>query len=436
MIEDIKDIERQAMQKVFRHLPIQMGILLFLNFLDRVNIGFAAPHMMKDLGLTASVFGFASGIFFAGYFLFEVPSNLMLQKIGARVWIGRIVLSWGVVSTATAFIVGPSSFIGMRLLLGIAESGFSAGMFIYMTYWFPRRYRGRIMAQFVIAMPIAFVIGGPVSDFILKLDGTLGISGWRWLFLLEGIPSIISGLLAMCFLCDSPRTASWLRPVEREWLLTTLEREDAVYRDPAHHSIFYAFKSGRVLLLCLILFAFTASAYAISFFAPQVVKTIAYKGLPPGLLSGAIFLPAVVGVILWGVWADREVTPYRSSVTALSLIVAGLIAVSYLKTSAWSLLALSVATIGQMSFYVSFWKLPPLVLTGTATAVGFAIITSVGNLGGFAGPYLFGLVVDSTGDFKAPLFTMAMCSVLSIVLLIVMRASSVKPQTHQRPFSC
>jgi ACS family tartrate transporter-like MFS transporter len=413
-----EDHAASAIRKAsFRLLPF-LGLCYAVNFLDRVNVGFAALSMNEDLGFTPEIFGFGAGIFFAGYILFEIPSNLALHRFGARIWIARIMISWGIVATAMALVAGVTSFYLLRFALGVAEAGFFPGIILYLTYWFPREHRARIVSMFMTAVPIATVIGAPVSGALLGLHGLAGIEGWRWLFIIEGVPAVLLGVAALFFLTDRPKDAAWLSASERSALEQLLAAEAEETERHGLAGIGQALTNPRILLLGLIYFCLVIGLYGIGFWMPQVLQTFGLSHLTIGFLTAIPYLVATVGMVLAGRHSDA--TGERIWHVALPLFAAAI-------AFAWSagagplvlvMLALSIATLGIYAAIGTFWSLPTSILTGTGAAAGLALVNSIGNSGGFFGPLIVGHLKGTTGDFTAALLFLAGSLALAAALAL------------------
>ncbi len=422
----ISDLERRTIRKLtFRIVPFIM-LLYFIAYLDRVNIGFAALQMNEDIGLSAAAFGFGAGVFFIGYFLFEVPSNLILYKVGARRWIARIMLTWGLISAGMAFVEGSTSFYILRFLLGAAEAGFFPGIILYLGFWFPARYRAGIIAMFMAAVPISTAIGAPISGALLELDGMGGLHGWQWMFLIEAAPAIILAPVVLFFLTDRPEKANWLDDDEREWLVAEMAKEEAKVGDSTHGSALKALANPRVLGLALVYFGTSAGLYTLGIWAPQFIKGFGVSNLMTGLIAAVPPIISVLAMVLWARHSDR--TGERNwhvviacSVAAIGLVLAGL------STALWAaLLALIIVNVGISSAKPPIWAMPTQFLTGASAATGIAAINSIGNLGGFAGPTLIGLIKESTGSFEGGLYAVAAMLVLSAVLVPLLARRNAK----------
>jgi len=388
-----------------RLLPFTF-LLYIAAYLDRINVGFAALRMNHDLGLGDAAFGLGAGLFFIGYFLFEIPSNLILERVGARAWIARIMISWGVLAMATAAVRSASSFYVLRFLLGAAEAGFFPGIILYLTYWFPPREQARAIALFMTASALAGVIGGPLSGALLGTDGMLGLAGWQWLFILEGLPSVLLGVGVWFNLPDGPRDARWLSAEEKLLLAQSLAREAARGRE---QTLIGGLTGARVWLMALLYFAIVTGLYGVTMWLPQIVKGLgALDNLEVGLVSAVPFLAAAVTMVAVGQSSDRR--GERRWHLALSAFAGagGLILCARAHHTMFALAALSLAAAGIWGTMGPFWSIPSDYLGGTAAAAGIALINSVGNLGGFAGPYLVGMARQRSHDFNGALTALAM----------------------------
>ncbi len=417
----ITQLERDTMRRVARRLLPLLILCYFVAYLDRVNVGFAALTMNRALGFTAAVYGFGSGIFFLGYFIFEVPSNVLLSKVGARIWIARILITWGIISAATAFVIGPLSFYGVRFLLGIAEAGFFPGIILYLTWWFPSYYRSRIVGVFMAAIPISNIVGSLVSGALLGLDGWLGLAGWQWLFIIEAVPAVVLGIVFWIYMTDWPSQAHWLAPAQREWLIARLDAEQARRESIRTYTLRQALLDRRVLLLSLVYFGGTFSGYGIVLFQPQIVHRLAEGFGMTGVINAIPYVFAAIAMVLWGRHSDRSGERSRHVAIAYSISAAGLIATSLMVDPVMTMTMLVIAAMGQSSTGPTFWTLPTAMLSGTAAAGGIALINALGNLGEFFGPYAFGLIKDATGgSFTVGLMVLAMGPIMSasVVLLL------------------
>ena len=414
------DIEKRTLRKItWRIVPFIM-ILYLIAYIDRVNIGFAAITMKEDLGFTASILGFGAGIFFLGYFLFEVPSNIILHKVGARIWIARVMVTWGIIAGGMAFVESSTSFYVMRFLLGVAEAGFFPGIILYLSYWFPARNRAGVIALFMAAAPIATAIGSPISAALLEMHGIMGLAGWQWMFLIEAVPAVILGVVVFFYMTDGPEKAAWLKPDEREWLVKTMQAEDANKGDQQHHSILRGLANPRVLALALIYFGTSAGLYTLGIWAPQIIKELGVSSMTVGLLNAIPPIISVVAMILWSRHSDK--TNERTWHVALACLTAAVgLAIAASTGSMFGLIAaLTIVNVGISCSKPPLWRMPTMFLSGAAAATGIATINSIGNLGGFAGPAMIGWVKDQTGSFAGGLYFVAGLLILSTVLTLVL----------------
>jgi MFS transporter, ACS family, tartrate transporter len=412
----IRTPEQTTMRKIYwRLLPLVL-LSYFLCYLDRINVGFAALTMNKDLGLDSAVYGMAAGMFFWGYFLFEVPSNIILEKVGARLWIARIMVTWGLLSGATAFCTGPWSFTIMRFLLGVAEAGLFPGVVLFLTYWFPDRHRARVIAYFTMALPLAVAAGAPVSTALLGLNGLLGLAGWKWMFLAEAAPTLLAGIVVLIFLTDRPAEAKWLTAEERRWLAATLEGERAQIEARGKISVWRSFWDPKVLLLTANYLGIVTASLGLLLFLPQMVKQLGFSTMEIGWVTMVPYLCGAISMGLWGWYSDRVGERrwnlfWASVIAFVGLAIAGLTIGTY-----WALVGMTIATIGLYGSKGPFWSMPPMYLTGTAAASGIAWINSIGNLGGFFGPSAVGWARDLTGSFSGGLYCLAAFALMSAVV--------------------
>ncbi len=415
-------LARGAFRKIAtRFVPILLLAYVF-NYLDRTCVGFAALTMNKDLGLTPGQFGLGAGIFFLGYSAFEVPSNMALYRFGARRWLARIMISWGFVSAATALAVGPQSFYALRFLLGVAEAGFFPGVTYFLAAWFPAQYRTRMLAWFVLGIPLSSVIGGPVCSALLQLDGVAGIAGWKWLFIAVSLPCVLIGVALLALLADRPGLAAWLSPAERDAVERALASET---REKPRSHLADALRDRRVWLLAAIQFGFTLGSYGIGIWLPLILKENQLSTLQVGWLSAVPYVFASVAMMVWAGVVDRSGRRILNLVLSCALGTAGLAAALGV-SGLWPVVAgLTVALVGVTSARAVFWTIPTRFLTGAAAAGGLAFINMVGTVGGFAGPYMMGELKELTGSFAAGIAGMAaimlVATALSASLWRVMR---------------
>jgi MFS transporter, ACS family, tartrate transporter len=434
---------RRASRKAAWRLIPFLILCFVIAFLDRVNVGFAALTMNKELGLTAEMFGFGAGIFFFGYFIFEVPSNLILERVGARRWIARIMISWGVISVSFAFVPSISAmfqslgfvffdnartFYLMRFIFGAAEAGFFPGIILYLTYWFTADERARWLGVFLTAGPLAVIIGGPISGFILDaLDGSRGLRGWQWLFIIEGVPSVLVGLWALRHLTDNPGEAAWLEPDERIALQARIDHERKSREAIRYYKLGEALTNPRVLGLSLVLFGVLCGVYGLTYWLPQIIKGMAtdigldrVTGGSINTLTGYLVAVPNAFAMVAMVWWTRhsDVTHERVWHVICPAVVSGLalIASAYLGNPVLTAVALIICAMGAYTAVPTFWTLPTGFLTGSAAAGGIALINSFGSLGGFVGPYAIGWIKDATGETTLGLVVLAACSIMAGVV--------------------
>jgi ACS family tartrate transporter-like MFS transporter len=417
-------VENKVFSKAAWRLFPFLGVLYVACFLDRVNVGFAALTMNKDLGISDYAFGIGSGIFFIGYFFFEVPSNVILARVGARAWICRIMITWGLVSMAMAFVQGEWSMYGLRFLLGVAEAGFFPGIVFYLTRWFPNVMRGRFMALFLAAIALANIIGAPVSSLLLGLEGFHGLHGWQWLFLVEGLPAVLLGFCVLAWLPDSPEQAKWLDAEEKEIIAKRLAE------DPPgdHKELLPMLRDARVWLLAIPDFGIVFALYGVGLWLPQIVKGVGFSTLATGFIVAAPYVLSVVAMIAWGASSDRSGERNRHIASAALLAAGSLIVAAFLGTHILSIVALSFAIIGIYAAITVFWTLPPSFLSGTAAAGGIALINSIANLGGFFGPYIMGWLKGSTGGYSTGFLVLAAGLVVTAAMVLAM-SRAMAPRT-------
>jgi ACS family tartrate transporter-like MFS transporter len=417
----------------WRLIPF-MFLLYVVNYLDRVNIGFAALQMNRDLGFGPEVYGYGAGIFFWGYLLFEIPSNLLMDRVGARIWIARIMIGWGLVSTSMMFMHTATAFYALRFLLGIAEAGFFPGMILYLTYWFPASERAKAVAQFMTATAIAGVIGGPLSGALLTLGGTFGLRGWQWLFLLEGMPSILLGIVVLIYLTDRPEQAYWLTDEQRTWLVARMHADRAARATASHHaSITAALTNPVVWLFALLYFCIVVCFYGVTFFLPTILKQLSgLSDLQVGLLAAIPYVVAAVTMVLVGMSSDRSGERHVHVAACVIVGAIGLVLSSMTTQPVLALAALSLAAAGIWGGLGPFWAMPTAYLSsGTAAAGGIALINSIGNLGGFLGPSLVGTIVQRTGSYPTALATIAGSLVIACGVALTLRSISAPPSTRR-----
>lgn len=413
--------------RVIRRLTLRIVpfimLLYFVAYLDRVNIGFAALTMNADVGLSEAAFGFGAGVFFIGYFLCEVPSNLILHRVGAPIWIARIMLSWGVISAAMAFVQGPVSFYVLRFLLGVAEAGFFPGVILYLSYWFPTRHRAGITAMFMAAVPISIAVGSPISGALLGLDGVLGLHGWQWMFLIEAMPAIVLAGVVLVYLTDHPKNARWLGDEEREWLVEAMDQEQSA-TEHAHGSasILRALTDPRILVLALVYFGTSGGLYTLGIWAPQLIAQFGSTPLMTGFINAVPPLFAIVAMVYWARHSDRRGERHWHVIIASLVAAGGLVVAAYASSLLMLVAALVLVNMGVSSAKPPLWSMPTQFLTGAASAAGIAAINSIGNLGGFVAPTIIGWVKASTGSYEYGLLAVSASLMVSAILVGVLRS--------------
>jgi len=441
---DLQSVDRRALfSKISWRLIPYIFFLYILAYLDRVNVGFAALEMRHDLMLSATVYGTGAGIFFLGQGLFDLPSNLLLGKVGPRLWIARIMITWGIIATCMSLVKGAHSFYLLRFLLGVSEAGFFPGMILYLTYWFPSEERARAVAKFMTATSLAGVVGAPLSSFLLKLEGKASMHGWQWLFIVEGIPTILGGISVLFFLRDHPRDAPWLTDAEKKWLDHELENDRNAGGATENHKLLDAFKMPMVWVLAGIFLLDQIDIYTVNLWMPLVLNSIVHPAAAAAkeisVSAGASqiarfatvpYSAAAAFTVLIGWSSDRLRERRWHMVVCMVLGAIGFGWAALAHSLPIALLAFTIAAIGYWSLMGPFWALPTYVLGGQAAAGGVAIITMVGSLGGFAGPYLTGRLRDATNGFSVGLFAIAGLSLLAALLCIVLPGRK-EPETKR-----
>src|SRR5579872_149883 len=420
-------LETTTLAKVTKRLVPFLILCYFVAYLDRVNVGFAALTMNQDLGLSQTAFGFGAGIFFLAYFVFEVPSNLMLERFGARKWIARIMVSWGILSGLMAFIPNIAKSAGMgnenafyliRVLLGAAEAGFFPGIIFYLTLWFPAEYRARIVGYFMAAIPLSTVIGAPISGLLLYLHGGLGLAGWQWLFLIEAIPAVVLAIVVFFYLTDRPERAGWLADDEREWLSHRLLIERRQREAVRMYTVSEVLFDPRVIGLSLVYFGAVATNYGLSFFLPQIVKAFGLSTFLTTLVSATPYLVGLIGMVWWGRRSDRAAERRYHAAIPLLVASAGLVLATVFDDPTLKMLAFCIAGFGIFACLPVFWTLPTAFLSGAAAAAGIAVINSIGNLAGFAGPFAMGWLRDHTGSYTDGLLLLGGLGIIAMGIVL------------------
>ncbi|MFM0326181.1 MFS transporter [Caballeronia glebae] len=409
-------LEQQAVRKAaWRFIPL-LALAYFFNYLDRTSVGFAALTMNRDLGLTATQFGWGAGIMFAGYCVCEVPSNLAMYRFGARRWLARIMITWGFFAAATAFAVGPNSFYAIRLLLGIGEAGFFPGVIFFLSVWFPASYRTRVLAWFTVSTPLSSLVGGPLSAWLLKFDGLLGLAGWKWMFIVEGLPACVLGFLVLKMLADKPADAKWLSPEERQALQSAFDREGTGSQKKKNFGA--ALKDVRMYILALISFGFTMGSYGIGIWLPQMLKAHGMSVTQTGWVSAVPYFFATIALLWWAKRVDRRGGHIANLAAGLLIGAVALGISTYFQQLVPAMTGITLALIGTIAGRTIFYTLPARFLSGQAAAGGLALINSIGALGGFAGPYLVGYLKDSFGTFTAGMIGLSVVLVITTLLTL------------------
>jgi ACS family tartrate transporter-like MFS transporter len=412
------DLESLVLKKITARIVPFSVALYFVSFLNRVNVGFAALTMNKDLGLTAEMFGVGAGIFYVGYLLFGLPSNLLLDRVGARRMISLMMLAWGALSGATAFITGPYSFYAMRFAVGLAEAGFFPGIILYLSYWFPARHRAGVTALFMAAAPLSNMVGAPISGALLEMNGLLHLKGWQWLFLLEAAPTVLLGVVAWFFLTDKPDQAAWLKHEERRWLVDEMARELAGKAGRSTVSVWSALRDLRVLGLALAYFGTSTGLYAVSIWTPLYLSRFGYSYVVLGLLTAIPNIVAVVGMIWWARSSDRRNERTLHCSIACIAAAAGMFAAGYASGVLLLIAGLSLAGFGISAAKPPLWSMPTQFLSGPAAAAAIALINAVGSVGGIVGPIVIGRLKMHAGNYSGGMIYVAATLVLSSLLVL------------------
>lgn len=419
------DIEQRTVSKTKKRLLPVLIAAAIICYIDRVNIGFGSLGMMKDLGFTATVYGLGAGLFFIPYILFEVPSNIILARVGAGVWIARIMFTWGLIAGAMAFATGEASFYTLRLLLGVAEAGLFPGIMFYLALWFPAEYRGRIIGIFFMSLPLAVVIGSPVSGLLLNLDGVLGFHGWQWLFLIEALPPLVLAVYVFFFLPAGPEKVNWLTDEEKAWIRHRLEVEKSV-STIGHKNVLQALTNVKVVGLGLVCFCAVVSNYGLGFFLPQILKSFGLTNTQTGFVAAIPFLIGSFGCYIWGRSSDHF--SERKMHIAISLTIAGaLIGISTAFSShVMQMICISIAGFGMFAYLAPFWALSTAYVSGAGVAgaaAAVATINSIANLGGFVSPYMIGYIRDTLHSFNAGLIAITVITFIGVALMLILSRS-------------
>ena len=404
----------QIFAKCARRLIPFMVLLYVVNFLDRVNVGFAALTMNKDLGFTPRMFAWGAGVFFIAYFLFQAPANVILERIGARRWMFVIMLTWGAISAANALVTDATTFFVLRFLLGTAEAGFFPGMLLYLTYWFPQSYRARFTANFMIGIPLAFVIGGPLSSAILGFDGAAGLHGWQWLFVIEGAPALVLAFVVLRILPDNPQSAKWLSAAEKSTIAARLAAEEPA----GEKSLWPALRDVRVYALGLALFGVVMGYYGAGLWLPQIVEAMGFSILQTGFVVAVPFGIAGIAMVLWGRSSDRSGERVWHTIAAALLSAGGFAVASQTQSIPVELAAITCAAVGVLAAHPPLWSLPSSFLGGTGAAGGIGLVNSIGGLGGFLGPYVIGALKEDTGSYSGGMLALSMALLVSVAIML------------------
>ena len=411
------EIEKSAMRKIYLRL-LPFAILSYiLAYIDRINVSFAGLTMRSDLDISAAGFGFATGMFFWGYFIFEVPSNVILEKVGARIWIARILITWGILAGLTAVVVGTTSFAVVRFLLGVAEAGFFPGILLYFTYWFPSYHHARIVSGFMIGLPIAVAAGAPISTALLGLDGLFGLKGWQIMYIAEAIPTVVVGIITLFLLTDRPEHARFLTAEERDWLASKLAGERKAKEAVRTFTLWQAMRDPKVLLLALNYFGIVTASLGMLIFIPQIIKSLGQSSnMAVGWLTMIPYVCGGIAMVVWGRISDRMNERRWNLLVACLFSTFGLVLAGMTMGTWWALVGMSIAAMGFYGSKGPFFAMPPMFLSGTGLAAGIAWINSLGNLGGFFGPWYVGLMKDWTGSFSGGLYGLALFGAIAALV--------------------
>jgi MFS transporter, ACS family, tartrate transporter len=428
-----RTLEQSTMRKVYLRLLPFAVVSYVLAYIDRINVSFAGLTMGGDLKMSASTFGFAVGMFYWGYFIFEVPSNVVMEKLGARVWIARIMITWGILAGLTAMVTGSTSFAIVRFLLGVAEAGFFPGLILYFTYWFPRHHHARIVSCFLTGLPVAVAVGAPISTSLLSLDGLFGLRGWQVMYVAEAIPTLVVGVLTFFVLTDRPEQAKFLSAEERNWLVAKIASERRATEAVRTFTPWQAMYNPKVLLLALNYFGIVTASLGMLIFVPQIVKSLGnYNNMTVGWLTMIPYICGAVAMVVWGRISDRMNERRWNLLIGCVFSTVGLVIAGVMMGTWWALVGMSIAAMGFYGSKGPFFAMPPMFLSGTGLAAGIAWINSIGNLGGFFGPWYVGVMKDLTGSYAGGLYGLALLGFVAAIvcaffLHIPSHTSSVAP---------
>jgi len=412
-----RTLERSTMRKVYLRLLPFAVLSYVLAYIDRINVSFAALTMRDDIGMSATTFGFAVGLFYWGYFIFEVPSNIVLEKVGARIWIARIMITWGILAGATAFATGATSFGIVRFLLGVAEAGFFPGLILYFTYWFPSWHHARIVSGFLVGLPFAVAVGAPISTGLLGLDGLFGLKGWQVMYVAEAVPTVLIGVATYFVLTDKPQQAKFLTEAERNWLVNTIAAERRATEAAGTFTLWQSLYNPKVLLLSLNYIGIVTASLGMLIFIPQMIKSLGnFSNMTVGWLTMIPYICGGIAMVVWGRISDRMNERRWNLFIACVLSTIGLGLAGLTMGTWWALVGMSIAAMGFYGSKGPFFAMPPMFLSGTALAAGIAWINSIGNLGGFFGPWYVGAMRDLTGNFSGGLYGLALLGLIASIV--------------------
>jgi MFS transporter, ACS family, tartrate transporter len=412
-----RTLERSTMRKVYLRLLPFAVLSYVLAYLDRINVSFAGLTMRTDLEMSAGTFGFAVGMFFWGYFIFEVPSNIILEKVGARIWIARIMITWGILAGLTAMVTGSTSFSIVRFLLGVAEAGFFPGIILYFTYWFPSHHHARIVSSFLVGLPVAVAVGAPISTGLLGLDGLFGLRGWQIMYIAEAIPTVVIGVITFFVLTDRPEQAKFLTAEERDWLVTTIAAERRATEAVRKFTLWQALYNPKVLLLALNYLGIVTASLGMLYFIPQMIKSLGdYSNMTVGWLTMIPYICGGIAMVVWGRISDRMNERRWNLFIGCVFSTVGLVIAGMTMGTWWALVGMSIAAMGFYGSKGPFFAMPPMFLSGAGLAAGIAWINSIGNLGGFFGPWYVGVMKDLTGNYSGGLYGLALLGLIAAIV--------------------
>jgi MFS transporter, ACS family, tartrate transporter len=412
-----RTLERSTMRKVYLRLLPFAVLSYVLAYIDRINVSFAGLTMRGDLGMSAGTFGFAVGMFYWGYFIFEVPSNVILEKVGARIWIARIMITWGILAGLTAMVTGSTSFAIVRFLLGVAEAGFFPGIILYFTYWFPSHHHARIVSGFLVGLPVAVAIGAPISTGLLGLDGLFGLRGWQVMYIAEAIPTVVIGVITFFVLTDRPEQARFLTAEERNWLVTTIAAERRATEAVRKFTLWQALYNPKVLLLALNYLGIVTASLGMLIFIPQMIKSLGdYSNMTVGWLTMIPYTCGAIDMVVWGRISDRMNERRWNLFIGCVFSTVGLVIAGMTMGTWWALVGMSIAAMGFYGSKGPFFAMPPMFLSGAGLAAGIAWINSIGNLGGFFGPWYVGVMKDLTGSYAGGLYGLALLGLIAAIV--------------------